>query len=402
MAAEALKKLLQRAENAFGNRSAERVVAIRFSNESLPRYARIETHADKQSCHGDLQLAQRAGAIKIEWERAAGDANHIHRIVLTDGSVLAHFLGIVPRWQSVALAADLFAGRETAYPVLKRVLEIWRSGAKVRATGPEEASVWDEAVRIVEHCSSQNRVEMPVRRLSAQFSGDSKRIERLAPIIDVLVQGDVAAPSRDPEDVFNEIGLVKFPPTLLIAGAVEVTADGRMVSVESGYLGFPPSGITKFSCAAGVTALLTVENLTTFHELVSKRRDSPGTILLYTGGMPSPSWKRVYRLLLNSISKETRIFHWGDIDAGGFRIADHLADCADDAGRRLELHSVFPEPLSESFTPARRVLTDIEVATIEKICVRRNWGESRSWVLHHRVAVEQESLVLTWPELVLD
>jgi hypothetical protein len=59
--------------------------------------------------------------------------------------------------------------------------------------------------------------------------------------------------------------------------------------------------------------LLTVENLTTFHELVGQRLHMPAAVLPYTGGMPSPSWKRVYRLLLTSLPVEARVFHWGDM-----------------------------------------------------------------------------------------
>ena len=397
VANQALQKLLRRAENASGREGAVRNVALRFSGESMPAYASIETHAEKETCHGDLQLAEREGAITIEWDRRAGERNQVQRIRLADRDLLACFLGVVPRWDAVSRAADLFAPREAEYPVLARVLKLWRSGAKVRSTGPEDAGAWGDAVSVVSHCSLQVAADVPVRRLSARLTGDSKRIEQLSALIDVLIQGDVAAPARDPEDVFNEIGLVKFPPTLLIAGAIQVAIDKRNIAVDSAYLGFPPSAITGFTCSPAVAELLTVENLTTFHEMVARRHGAPSAILLYTGGMPSPSWKRVYRLLLLSLPHEARVFHWGDIDAGGFRIADHLADCVDDAGRRLELHGMSPEALGLDTVTARRPLTDVEVSVIERICVRRGWEAACHWVAKYKVAVEQESLQAAWP-----
>ena len=398
VATEALQKLLRRAENASGREGAERKVALRFSRESMPAYTSIETHAEKESCHGDLLLAEREGAITIEWDRRAGEKNQIQRIGLADRAALARFLGVVPRWEAVSRAAELFAPREAEFPVLTKVLELWRIGAKVRSTGPEDASAWGEAVSVVSHCRLQVAADVPVRRLSARLTGDSKRIEQLAAFIDVLVQGDVAAPARDPEDVFNEIGLVKFPPTLLIAGAIQVAIDGRTIAVDTAYLGFPPSAITGFSCSTSVVALLTVENLTTFHEMVARRHEAAGAILLYTGGMPSPSWKRVYRLLLLSLPSDARVFHWGDIDAGGFRIADHLAGCVDEVGRRLELHGMAPEALGSGTVTVRCALTDVEVSAFERICVRRGWDVACQWVTEHRVAVEQESLQAAWPE----
>lgn len=394
---EALQKLLRRAESAYGRDEGESKVTLRFSRESMPAYASIETHAEKESCHGELMLAEREGAITIEWDRRAGEKNQIQRIGLADRAALARFLGVVPRWQAVSRAAELFAPREKEFPVLTKVLELWRIGAKVRSTGPEDASAWGEAASVVSHCRLQVAADVPIRRLSARLTGDSKRIEQLAAFIDVLVQGDAAATARDPEEIFNEIGLVKFPPTLLIAGAIQVVIDGRNIAVDTAYLGFPPSAITGFSSLSEVAYLLTVENLTTFHEMVGKRHEAPETILLYTGGMPSPSWKRIYRLLMESLPLNVRVFHWGDIDAGGFRIADHLADCVDDVGRQLELHGMPPEGLGLDAVLIRRLLTEVEVSAIERICIRRDWVSALHWISEFKVAVEQESLQAAWP-----
>jgi hypothetical protein len=123
----------------------------------------------------------------------------------------------------------------------------------------------------------------------------------------------------------------------------------------------------------------------------------PAAVLLYTGGMPSPSWKRVYRLLLTSLPVKARVFHWGDIDAGGFRIADHLAACAGEVGRRVELHAMSPDVARLDAVSSRRALADAEVSMIEKLCVRWNWDAPAQWVSVHRLAVEQESLPASWP-----
>ena len=328
VAGQALLKLLRRAENASGRSEDGRNIGLRFSSESLPAYSAIGTHAEKEACHGDLLLAERDGAISIEWDRRAGERNQILRVQLLDREALARHLGLVPRWDAVARAAQHLGPHLTEYPVLEEVLASWRRGAKVRGTGPEDVEAWRYAVAVVSHCRAQVATDVAVRRLSAQLTGDSKRVEQLSAPIDVLIQGEVAAPVRDPEDVFNELGLVKFPPTFLISGALQVRVGDQHVPIDAPYLGFPPSAITGFASCETVPLLLTVENLTTFHELVGQRQHMPAAALLYTGGMPSPSWKRVYRLLLTSLPVEARVFHWGDIDAGGFRIADHLAACA--------------------------------------------------------------------------
>jgi hypothetical protein len=397
VAGQALLKLLRRAENASGKSEDGRNIGLRFSSESLPAYSVIGTHAEKEACHGDLLLAERDGAISIEWDRRAGERNQILRIQLLDREALARHLGVVPRWDAVARAAQHLGPHLTEYPVLEAVLASWRRGAKVRGTGPEDVEAWRYAVAVVSYCRAQVATDVAVRRLSAQLTGDSKRVEQLSAPIDVLIQGEVAAPVRDPEDVFNELGLVKFPPTFLISGALQVRVGDQHVPIDAPYLGFPPSAITAFASCETVAVLLTVENLTTFHELVGQRQHMPAAVLLYTGGMPSPSWKRVYRLLLTSLPVEARVFHWGDIDAGGFRIADHLAACAGEVGRRVELHAMSPDVERLDSVSSRRALADAEVSMIEKLCARWNWDAPARWVSAHRIAVEQESLPASWP-----
>ena len=399
VARQALEKLLRRAENASGKDANTRTISLRFSGKSFPAYFSVGTHADKDACHGDLQLAQREGAIAITWERQAGAQNQIERIHLCDRDVLARFLGTIPRWDAVAAAVQVLSVHFDQYPLLRGVIDVWRRGVNARGTGPTDVKDWLDAIAVVEHCRGSEAVDIPVRRLSANLTGDSKRIESLWPVIDALVQGDIAAPSLEAEEVFNEIGLVKFPPTLLVAGDlyVEVGSRKTQVRVEPPYLGFSPPAFSGFVVSASTPVLLTVENLTTFHEMALRQHESPQTLLLYTGGMPSPSWKRVYRLLLSVLPAGARVLHWGDIDAGGFRIADHLAACAEQSGRALALHAMSGEATSLTSLVARRKLLDAEVAQIERICKSRRWIEASEWVSRYRVAVEQESIQIAWP-----
>lgn len=48
--------------------------------------------------------------------------------------------------------------------------------------------------------------------------------------------------------------------------------------------------------------------------------------MAYTGGFPSLTVIRALRHLLRAAPTPPRLFHWGDVDAGGARIASHLED----------------------------------------------------------------------------
>ena len=403
VAKQALKKLLQRAEKASAKENIDRTITVKFSDQSLPAYFTIGTHAEKEQCHGDLLLAMRHGAITIDWVRQAGDHGQVERIVLSDAIKLANFLGVIPRWDAVAAAAAKLDDHLEAFPVLSEVIEAWRHGLKPRGTSPADVSDWVDAAQVISYCKSNNALDIPVRRISTHLTNDSKRVENLSDQIDVLLQGDIRIASRSPEEVFSEIGLIKFPTTTLISGDAQIlmSFDGKSqeISIPQPYIGIPPATICRFVTTGHPILLLTIENLTTFHELAATTHAIPNRILLYTGGMPSPSWKRIYQLLLEILPPGSKIMHWGDIDAGGFRIANHLAQCCADANKTLYLYMMALEKnMLSSSDVIRRALEENEITAIERICQKWGWMTEAAWVSHNRVAIEQESLSAKWPE----
>src|SRR5690606_39518586 len=62
---------------------------------------------------------------------------------------------------------------------------------------------------------------------------------------------------------------------------------------EDGIRDFHVTGVQ--TCALPI--LLSIENLASFHEAAALRGDAP-VLLLYTGGMPSPTWRAAYARLL--------------------------------------------------------------------------------------------------------
>lgn len=416
-AKKALEKLLRSAENAAGKAQASgdslnptRPIQVRFTQASFPDYLDMPTHAEKTSCNSSLRLAERDGAITIEWDPRAGSFEHVQLIRLVDGNALAQVLGAVPRWDATSAAQAAFAPYLPTHPVLQSVLDTWRRGAPVRSTRPGSDAIqdWIDAVRVVNACletPKDNRTDIPIRRLSAALFSDSKRIASLAPLIDVLTQGKTNGLPRDEEELFPEIGLVKFPPTLLMAASqgernrVIVQLTDVSLSIAAPYLGFYPPAIAAIDLPRAPVTLMTIENLTTFHETAEHLRltsQSSGPILvMYTGGMPSPSWRRVYRIALASLPEGSSVWHWGDVDAGGFRIAGKLAEDCEQCQRTLHLHLMGVVP-----TASRKSLSDAEVAAIAAICARRNWISESQSVEAHRTAIEQESLPVALPAVL--
>lgn len=399
LARKALERLLVRAENAAARGPQQAVgggrsVTLPLSEKSFPEYLRLQRHADKVECNASLQLAERDGAISVEWDRRAGERVHVRRIVLRDGTRLARHLKIEPRWDIVAQAERQFEAHALAHPVLLQVLEAWRKGNLLRGTRPGDVSSWLDAIQVIQYCGSKGGDDIAIRRLSASLFRDSKRIEAIWPALDALVHGDAAMVQSEMEDLFSELGLVKFPPTLLVAGNVAVSYGNEVVRASRPYVGFAPSAIRSVAVDPGAARyLLTVENLTTFHELASARPD--GAIVIYTGGMPSPSWKRAYGIFVRALAKTTHLHHWGDIDVGGFRIASHIAKCCEDAGRPLRLHCMRTDAVPPG-TVTRRELLLSERREILRTCDRWQWTDEAAAL--GALAIEQEAMEPCWPE----
>lgn len=399
IATKALARLLALAENAAARDASGKAITLRLSLASFPDYLRLQSASEKTECNAALLLAEHRGAIAIRWDARAGERAHAERLDLLDGQVLAKHLGVTPRWDAVGLAREALEPHIARYPSLEGVMDCWRRGVAARGTKPGDVSEWLDAIRVLEHCEALKGQDVPVRRASAKLFGNSKRIQSLSPFVDVLAQGSVNSLTRDEEEVLQELGLVRFPPTWMLSAEAKVVCSAGTVQMVAPYLGLAPTAVQAFRVSQDVECLLTVENLTTFHEAAQRRSERPGIAVLYTGGMPSPSWRRVYTLLLLAMPASVRVMHWGDVDAGGFRIAAHLATLCDTAGRRLQLHSMSGAAAQRDDGLARGTLSAGELSQIRRLCERWGWQDAAEDVETHRLAVEQESMQFTWPKV---
>lgn len=399
VANKALTRLLALAENAAARETSGKAITLRLSAASFPDYLQLRSASEKAECNAAFVLAEHRGAIAVRWDARAGERAHAERLDLVDGQVLAKHLGMTPRWDEVGAARDALEIHAARYPALEGVLDCWRRGVAARGTRPNDMSDWLDAMRIIDYCETLKGQDIPVRRASAKLFGNSKRIQSLSALVDVLSQGSVSSPARDEEEVLQELGLVRFPPTWMLSGDAEVLCAAGTVRVIAPYVGLSPTVVEALRFTDDPECLLTVENLTTFHEAAQRRSERPSVAVLYTGGMPSPSWRRVYALLLRALPASARVLHWGDVDAGGFRIAGHLAALCEAAGRRLELHSMCGATARPEGELARCTLGTGELSQIRRVCERWGWQPAAADAETHRLAVEQEAMPFSWPKL---
>lgn len=388
----ALLRLLRAGERAWA-RKGRPDASLRFSAASNSEYLSLESHSDKQAYHALLAHAERKGAIAIEWDPAAGIRHQVRRIVLRDADALAELIGVVPRWRAIATAAVALSPWQDRFPNLAHLVTAWRQGRKPRGFEPTDFGLLVDAARTIEHCQKSDRQETPIRRLSAQLGFDSKRLESVSSALDLLLSESVDAPAREVEEVYAELGIVKHPLPALIAGNTDICLSRDVaLHVPAPYIGVAPDAVTAVRTASTCRFIVSVENLTIFHELAARVSDS---VVVYTNGMPSPLWRRFYAHVLQGAPVGAKILHWGDIDGGGYRIAAVLARVCKDRGRSLQLHLMDPSKLPRE--SSWRPLAPDERSEMERIATEMGWDTEFAGIRLCPHAYEQEAIDIVMP-----
>jgi hypothetical protein len=318
--ASLLEQLLASAERAEA-RGSRYVARLRLKGD--PAYTALGFDA-REALHAQMRIAEQRGAVTLTWSRFGGEDRRLDAVVLADVEALASVLGRRSLPGAVRVASDAIAPWVERVPTLASVLAAWKAAKRVRGHGPERHADFVDAARVIAHMQSRTD-DAVVRAVSIDLFGDSKRIEALVPLIDALTAESIAAPASHWEEVLANLGLRKAPSPFLLAGR------GRVHLIESGwrdlayeYLAVSPTQIDGYDGA--IEWVLLVENLATFDLCAKARPDREGGLVLYTAGMPSPSWRRACQAVLARLDEHIPVYHWGDIDVGGFRIAASVAE----------------------------------------------------------------------------
>lgn len=388
----ALERLLRRGERARARGASERV-ALAMTPASCPEYCALDTLDTLEAFHAEIALAERAGAVTAERTRSGGDSRGLKRITVADLDRLGQHLGIRLLSDRAHDAELLLRPWSETYPVVSQVLAVWRQGKKVRGHGPEASQELLDAIRVVESRRRDDLEERILRRESVRLFNDSKRLERLTPWLDVVSNDELAASGLSNEDVWSSLGLRREPQPMLVAGRGVAMLGENRIPLCRPYLGLPVDAVTTIETNARY--LLTIENLASFHDAARVMPEVDG-LLIYTAGMPSPAWRLLYRRLITSLPLHTPLYHWGDIDEGGYRIATAISETARQAGRTLQPWLMSPNDISASVSQPNTANPSIakQMMRWANAC---GWYEIALELQGHPITLEQEALDPSFP-----
>ncbi len=338
-------------------------------------------------------MAARAeGAVDLVWDGGGAHSGFIERINLADTRRLGNFLGLTLTQDKVADAQQRLAPMATTFPVIHEVIRRWSELRKTRGLGPESVEDWLDAARTIEFCQSYSvdqPLSLPIREASARLFNDSKRIEKLTVPLDILLANSIEGEARDGPSVWQELGLLREEHPVLLAGNVIAERKGVTARLDVPYTGLPAGTVRRLVSAPKM--VLTIENLTTFHS-EARRRSNEDLLLIYTAGMPSPAWRSMYLRILAALPTDIPVYHWGDIDEGGFRIAATLAQDARKVGHSIQPWSMHPEDVP---TDLRRKATPHTLERIRHFANAAGWTDLGEAVAVAGFTVEQESVTST-------
>lgn len=184
---------------------------------TLDPYRSTKSLQEKEAFENIVLAASATGAVDVQWDtgyvpkRGRSDG-FISRIDLLDIEKLGFFLNCRLTGDKIRQAEKQFSPLFASHPVLSDVIKRWSQLKTVRRFKPDDLDYWLDAAMVVDYTKSQQQnggISTPIREASAKLFKDNKRIERLAPAVDILLSGNIDAEARPAEEVWKKIGLFR-------------------------------------------------------------------------------------------------------------------------------------------------------------------------------------------------
>lgn len=239
-----------------------------------------------------------------------------------------------------------------------------------------------------------NEEEQFIRDFSVRHFSDSKRVEVLANKAQALMYqyGEY----QDRESVLEECGIVKTPTYVCLKGNGRMTLGGQTIDLSklNGDVALSTASLKELDkieilgdCA------VTVENLTSFHDY-----NGVEDFVIYLGGFHNTT-KRKFLVDLYEQNSDKRYMHFGDIDAGGFYIYEHLKSKTGIPFKTLHMNV---ETLKK-YNSQTKTLTQVDRRRIESLLKKlddkykgskadEDYGEVLRYMLDNNCKLEQEAL----------
>lgn len=310
------------------NPSANKQVSVPITRTRALSYFEAESVDAKDALHAFLRNAEHSGSITLTWGKFA-KSHLLDRITLQDAFKLADFLGlplasVQADTAGKVLRSELSGDQPWIGALLDEILNFWHIGKPAHGLRVEQVQETRELLRALEAVSAGKQEGCDMRTFSARHVGDSKAVEKMKSRFARIWQRQFGGDDLDPDELYESLGISKFPHPLLFKGAITIVSGDEPFNCTKArpYIGFPPQAINKLEFIEIPSYVLTVENFASFSRYAAEVSDNG--LVIYTGGFPSPSKARLFKMLDAELPETVEFYHWGDLDLGGLRIVVRL------------------------------------------------------------------------------
>lgn len=335
-----LNSLLDKYENSshfFGHARINRRVLLNFNRKTLPQYFIGDRPQEKQAIHQAISELQAAGILTVEW--LPGEKGNLLKSISLNLEYLETAYNLtnrIPKSEQLTELIQLLTSVSFQTPWLSHfktstLLEL-EANRTVPSPLPADIAATRRLLQALAGLDQKGETEVSERIFSIRYLGHSKLFSGKirATIITLARTYLLKDLELSDEDVLSELGIVKTSAEILLAGPITLTINGNTADLAP--LSFGAVIDTHQASLADIAALntdtiLLVENKTNYHELI-RHNLSTKILIIYLGGFPGPGKRRFLTTLGNHCDHTTNIYHWGDIDWGGFRIHRILKDTA--------------------------------------------------------------------------
>lgn len=220
------------------------------------------------------------------------------------------------------------------------------------------------------------------RDFSIRTFGDSKIFESIKDkVVSVICSYDE---TENEETALANMNLVKNPGHVFFKGNGLITLTGQVLdlSILDGDIGISSEMLRNVEAVeAKGQNIITIENLTTFHSY-----SSTDDLIIYLGGYHN-SLRRDFICRVFKSNPDKNYLHFGDIDAGGFYILEHLRNRT---GINFKPYLMDVEILKK-YSKYCKPLTDNDRKRLNAI-MGKGYDDTINYMLEHNCKLEQEAI----------
>lgn len=313
-------------------------------------YTLVGGPAAQDEFHHVLRDAERAGGVALEQNRLGRFTGELARVRLVDPDKLYRFLVRAPAGVTAETAhqtilaaipeilADPFFGNIEA-----EVISAWRGNKTFLGLSVGDIDTFLTILRLTYGVINLPGRDIDHRTFSRRTVKDSKALERMeGRVAQLLRRRDPSLVGEEPREVLEASGIVRRAHLLQVRGPIRLSSDALNIhGTGDAFIGLPWLAVKQAALAHAVDYVIAIENPTSFWRYSTEINGN--YLALLTDGFPARDvLSSMVHLLRHALllAPKTPVYHWGDIDAGGLRIAAHLEDAF---GTHVRLHQMEPK-----------------------------------------------------------